>query len=60
MGDLLGPVSDNVGRGGEGGGGRINCIPPSATAGEIYRTPLSRPLALPGNQPITERHLSHK
>ena len=63
MGDLLGPVSDNVGRGEGGGGGRINCIPPSATAGEIYRTPaspLSRPLALPGNQPITERHLSHK
>ena len=29
MGDLLGPVSDNVG---------LRCIPPSAATGEIYST----------------------
>ena len=57
MGDLLGPVSDNV--------GWCNCIPPSAT-GEIYSTSYYYPgaprmEAFSGyNQPITERHLSHK
>ena len=57
MGDLLGPVSDNV--------GWCNCIPPSAT-GEIYSTSYYYPAAprmeaFSGyNQPITERHLPHK